>query len=448
MTLTRIGSRAVGKARCTKTQHKVASKRARFPWINSQLVAVADKGDVRLLLSIIDTFIPEMNLVNISTALHRLAKITAEDNDAQAVVCASQTAWLLAKAAQAAIKRSVANSAKPHAQALSNATWSLAAMGVVNMDFLQTVVVVAHAQLSFFKPFELSSILWAFAKLGDVDPVVRVCSGPLFTAAARTIKERTHEFSYRCLVMSAWAFASLGMRDVALFRSIADQMVHNTHEASCSELAQTAWAFGMVSIRDDALFAKMAESARQRLRGFKKQELADLIWSCDVVGFYDARLFEASAALMGKEIPRGNNVTSITAEGGVVSTSSPNPADLSFSSHASVATEASRGEANRLSQEAEADPRARALPLLVAAQDQRWVCSVKNTFIEVDDSDSASASSDNELMQLSPNLDIIPQGVISSEKLTAYRLEYQRFRAGAALGAKGELCSSAGGANS
>merc|ERR1712093_648177 len=180
---------------------------------------------------------------------------------------------------------------------------------------------------------------------------------------------------------------------------------------SCSEIAQTAWAFGKVSVHEYDLFNALAQSAVPRLRSFKKQELSDLHWGCSAIGFYEARLFgreQQSQGIIAAE-------AACAGEGGVAAVAETVRQELKLS----------------------ASP--------VAPQDQMWVCSVKNTFIEVD-LDNSSSDSDAELLKdvmrpLSPSLNIIPHGIISPEKLTAYRLEYQRFRAGAALGAKGELCS-------
>jgi hypothetical protein len=64
--------------------------------------------------------------------------------------------------------------------------------------------------------------------------------------------------------------------------------------------------------------------------------------------------------------------------------------------------------------------------------------SVKNTFVHVADDDKAPSDSE---LNLPPPLDIIPPSV-SADKLQAYRMDYQNFRAGKAVGAKGEVSES------
>merc|ERR1712024_397263 len=60
-----------------------------------------------------------------------------------------------------------------------------------------------------------------------------------------------------------------------------------------------------------------------------------------------------------------------------------------------------------------------------------WAFSVKNTFVHVEDrSDSGSGDeSDIPTKPLPPSLSIIP-GSVSPDKLAAYRMDYQKFRAG------------------
>jgi len=63
--------------------------------------------------------------------------------------------------------------------------------------------------------------------------------------------------------------------------------------------------------------------------------------------------------------------------------------------------------------------------------------SVKNTFVHIDDPNQEDTEEVAEV-KLPPSLDIIPESV-SPERLQAYREDYQKFRAGCASGAKGEV---------
>jgi hypothetical protein len=81
------------------------------------------------------------------------------------------------------------------------------------------------------------------------------------------------------------------------------------------------------------------------------------------------------------------------------------------------------------------------------------ICSVKNTFLDVVESSSEDSEGEGAADQsrpLPPALDFITPSVsaaklqtygMDAEKLQAYRMDYQRFRIGAANGAKGEMAS-------
>jgi len=66
--------------------------------------------------------------------------------------------------------------------------------------------------------------------------------------------------------------------------------------------------------------------------------------------------------------------------------------------------------------------------------------SIKNTFVHFEDDGEQEDQSDGAVATkpLGPSLDFIPD-TISPEKLEAYRTDYQKFRAGSASGAKGEV---------
>jgi len=65
--------------------------------------------------------------------------------------------------------------------------------------------------------------------------------------------------------------------------------------------------------------------------------------------------------------------------------------------------------------------------------------TVKNTFIHVDECDSSDENvTDVSDKPLPPTLEFLPAS-ISAHKLDAYRMDYQRFRTGKAVGARGEV---------
>jgi len=272
-----------------------AAKRATFPLINSHIIAVADTGNLNLLVSTIEVYVSQMNLVNISTALHRLAKLTAAGGTEQALLRQHPVLSALLQSAAATLARAEIGGATPHCQALSNITWSMATIQYVDMPLLEMVAALACKHVSGFKPFELSSTLWAFAKLGSTEPAACDCALPLFEVAAEVLLDHADDFTFRCLVMAAWAFATARQHDIKLFRGIAQKMVPMVHTANCQELANTAWAFSTAGVQQDRLFAELARKAVHKLGEFKAQELSNMLWSFAANGFFHEEFVESAA---------------------------------------------------------------------------------------------------------------------------------------------------------
>lgn len=214
-----------------------------FPKINAELIAAADSGEVARLLSTIERHLPQMNIVNLSTALHRLARLTAGSAAEQMALRHHPALGRLLVGIRAALPRAQASTNPPQCQAWSNIMWSLATLEVVDLPLLEMASALAFQHASVFKSFELTAVLWALARLGAVDAMLRRCTEPLFRFAAGHIPAHVEEYTFRCLVMAAWAFAMDEHYDDRLFCSIAAQMVPGLYAASGQELANTAFAF-------------------------------------------------------------------------------------------------------------------------------------------------------------------------------------------------------------
>lgn len=264
------------------------TRRVTFPWINSQIIAAAETQDLNYLVKTINMYMSQMNIVNISTALHRLAKLPIHGLEAQLRV--QEVLPGLLAAVRELLRRS-----QPKCQALSNITWALATMQVPDICVIQMVAVRSHIQVAEFKHFELSTILWAFAKLGAIDSVAAECSAPFFLAAAEFIVRRADQFTFRGLVMTAWAFATARHHDARVFHSIATQMMPNVCTANCQELANTAWSFSVAGINNDQFFQALSREAIPRVAEFKPLELSSILWSFASIGFLDEEFFDRAA---------------------------------------------------------------------------------------------------------------------------------------------------------
>lgn len=302
------GGKSAGRHRGRRQQ-----KRFTFPYINSQIIQVAEAGDLAKLITTIENYLEQMNLVNVSTAMHRLAKLTSASPQSQSCLRQHPVLAGLLATARSALARAEGSGSPPQCQALSNITWSMATISLVDLELLRKAAYLSHRHVHSFKPYELSSALWAYAKLDSLSR--EACEGatPFFQASASHILEHVEDFSFRCLVMSAWAFATARHHSERLFRGIAAQILcpsstasaasSSVQTAQCQELANAAWAFATAGIREERLFHELAKKALRHLVDFKGQELSNIMWAFAANGFIREDFFVASAqAVLGMEL--------------------------------------------------------------------------------------------------------------------------------------------------
>jgi hypothetical protein len=264
-----------------------------FPWINGQIVAAAETGNVHHLVTTISAYLPQMNLVNLSTALHRLAKLSGSDGRTHAFLKQGLLPILLGSTQQALLRCQMSGSF-PKCQALSNITWALATMHVIDLNLLHLVASFSLYQLTNFKNFELCQLLWAFAKLGTLSHELSASTAQLFLSAGDYVHRHIDQFSFRGLVMTAWAFATARHNDARLFRMIAERLMLGLDSANCQELANTAWSFATAGVHQEALFQRLAQEAIPRLYDFKPQELSSTLWSFAAIGNQSDDLYVAA----------------------------------------------------------------------------------------------------------------------------------------------------------
>lgn len=275
------------------TKARQAAKRA-------AATPLAVGGDLELVLASIEALLPRMSLTDISAALQRLAKMTGAAPDGVALLREHPlVVKLLGEASTALEAADDARMCAPRCQALSNITWALATMGIVDKHLLSTVASCAEKSINDFKPFELSTILWGFAKLGAAEgaTAMRAWSEPLFQASGCYILENADKFSFRCQVMITWAFATARQNNAALFHAVVGPMTQKIYTASCHELANTAWSFSTVGFYEEALLTELASRALLVLSDFEPQELSIMLWSFAAIGFVHEGFFDNAAML-------------------------------------------------------------------------------------------------------------------------------------------------------
>lgn len=143
------------------------AKRATFPFINRRIIAVSATGDLALTLSVIESYISEMNLVNLATALHRLAKLVANNTATRAALQEHSVVAQLVHFANASLEKSRASGGSPQCQVLSNISSALATLQIPNLPLLEAIAELSGRRMAEFKSFERTATLWAFASFAE-----------------------------------------------------------------------------------------------------------------------------------------------------------------------------------------------------------------------------------------------------------------------------------------
>eukprot|EP00747_Dinoflagellata_sp_TGD_P155161 gnl/TRDRNA2_/TRDRNA2_177555_c1_seq39.p1 gnl/TRDRNA2_/TRDRNA2_177555_c1~~gnl/TRDRNA2_/TRDRNA2_177555_c1_seq39.p1 ORF type:complete len:667 (+),score=124.20 gnl/TRDRNA2_/TRDRNA2_177555_c1_seq39:82-2082(+) len=272
--------------------------------INQQIVAASQSTSAQPILTVIAQNLEHMNIVNLSTAAHRLARIASSSNGAQLAKVRQHP--ILAKLFQAIFEKfqdSVA-AGSSQSQAMSNIAWSLATLNFTgNPALVHSLAQLTVDNLREFKPYELTTVTWAFAKLVSSagQHELRWCPDHFFSVIAEYVLANIGEYCFRCLSTFAWAFATVRFRNAILFRTIAQQMptVIGGEKTTSQQIADTVWAFATMGFHDVHLFAVLAEDALKHMRKAKPQEISDMLWA-----FAESNVWHEKFFLRAGEVAR------------------------------------------------------------------------------------------------------------------------------------------------
>lgn len=293
--------------------------------INRQVTLMADLGDISQLLEVVQAYLPDMNGLNLATAFHRVAKLSAmsgdvgnqkaqllqghpvfrelfqevqvhvmnhslSDGTAASLIVGGEEQPL--PATQLPYKSCrVANQPEGWEmpmQCMSIVTWSCATMRIRDRILFGAIAQIIGTRLDDLKSFEFSNLLWAYAKVALIPP-------DLFSnAGARLLRRHAGEFKAQCLSTIAWSFATAERRDSEVFQTLAQEIKENACNLKTQEISNTLWAFARSRSVDPELFSTLGHAALEepRIWMFKPQELSNTVWAFATVGLHHPQLFD------------------------------------------------------------------------------------------------------------------------------------------------------------
>ena len=230
--------------------------------------------DAAALLAIVETeTAARFNVVNVCTALQRLARFHAASGQLAAPAPAASLTPLLARATETVGERNT------EPRQVSGVLWACAKLRAGNAalpgDALAAAVAAAERAAAScaqrMAAQELSNSLWAIAKMGRVghegEGDAGAAAGMLAAAAGKALErpDAASEWAPQALSNTAWALGTIagaerrvGKAAGVLATTLARAVEARVAELNAQEVANTLWAFGKLA---DAESSSAADSA-------------------------------------------------------------------------------------------------------------------------------------------------------------------------------------------
>jgi hypothetical protein len=263
--------------------------------LNNSICSAADASP-EALLQLVEKRHHEMNLVNLSTALHRLARIAEEGHVSRTVMLDDSRLVVLLAVTRTALND---GDVSGKARCLSTIAWAIARLGLVQADTMQHIAVMASSCVEDFKPYELGILLWSFAKL-------QMSQTELFSAACKHILLHLDEYGAACLATLVWSLTTAQTPSCgSLIRKAAEKFAdclkgNNEGKESIKPVALENMMWGLATLQvypsRESLWC-IAEATLYALPDFKVHEFTIILWAFARLGVYHDGLFTKASYL-------------------------------------------------------------------------------------------------------------------------------------------------------
>jgi hypothetical protein len=294
MAQSRPSARTAKQARHSAKQRRQCD----FVRLNSAICNAADTG-ADVLLEFVYQRMPEMNLVNFSTALHRLARLAEEGSIDRTPSLRDPRYYHLVEGARTAL---LSSEDQCKARCLSTVAWAVARLGLEHAEMMEEIAAMSLPRVNEFKPYELGILLWSYAKLQSNQT-------QLFEVASRHIAEHMDEFGAASLATLVWALTTSRMSCCTnLVRQAADAFAlrlrpENPHAQAekVQPVALENMMWGLATLRtqpQQQSLVIIADAALEALEDFKTHEFTIILWAFARLGFFPSTFFSEAGNLV------------------------------------------------------------------------------------------------------------------------------------------------------
>ncbi|KAF4661305.1 hypothetical protein FOL47_006754 [Perkinsus chesapeaki] len=131
--------------------------------IQKNILNAANSRSVNGLLAIVDLHVEQLNSVNVSTLIHRLASITQNHEGTQRALARDGRV-------KRVLERAIELAPTSSCQSLSNICWAIGKLQMAEeKDVVQAIVEAAKTRLDHFRPQNFSNMLYGLSRVGYYD---------------------------------------------------------------------------------------------------------------------------------------------------------------------------------------------------------------------------------------------------------------------------------------
>jgi len=249
--------------------------------LNLMICKAAEHGGLQRLLDVAAQNAQSMTCVNLSTALHKLARLAKEGGGP---ISPHDSRFLaLHERIMVELKSQAMGQAKALVRCLSTFAWSYATMQIQGLDVapaFELMGKVASLHLGEFNPLELTNLLWGFAKTCHAD-------AKLFQAARARVEADLTPFSSTNLSTLAWAYATAQQQEQGLLLLLAEgfskRLLKDARGATAVkpvELVNMLWSLATAGVKPkERVIRLIGSEVVKGLSAFKVQEMSIAAWS-------------------------------------------------------------------------------------------------------------------------------------------------------------------------
>eukprot|EP01127_Copromyxa_protea_P019813 TRINITY_DN6510_c0_g1_i1.p1 TRINITY_DN6510_c0_g1~~TRINITY_DN6510_c0_g1_i1.p1 ORF type:complete len:858 (-),score=206.22 TRINITY_DN6510_c0_g1_i1:287-2602(-) len=160
--------------------------------------------------------------------------------------------------------------------------WACAQLGLKDPHFVETVLNISQSKLQWFKPQELSNLLWALAKL---EGGKEASSSPEHEVFGRKIDgilfyviQSIDEFTPQGIANTWWSLATLSHHRDHIVEGLMPSLRRRLPHLNAQEISNIFWSLAKLQVKDVSILASMKEYLYKHIPSFTEQHVANIMW--------------------------------------------------------------------------------------------------------------------------------------------------------------------------